>query len=165
MDLKIEIVKTINTLIKCNSFREYIATIVHSMINLIEVYQTYTMKEANPLNQAIINLFCRMAQELKIDFAPFIELIQESLNRHKKISEEFDIQVEGITKLNLIDLFKNNLKKLDSDEQNEGAADTEHQPSISQFDDPFNQQSNLYVRSTNPALHMTLEREIEQRRL
>ena len=163
MDLKIEIVKTIGDLIKCNSFREYIATIVHSMINLIEVYQTYTMREANLLNQAIISLFCRMAEELKIDFAPFVELIQESLNRHKKGSEEFDIQVENITKINLIDLFKNNLKKLDSDELNEGAADTEQQTSISQFDDPFNQQSNLYVRSSN--YQHSLEREIEQRRL
>ena len=39
-ELKIDIVKTVNSLILCKSYREYIATIVHSMLNVLEVYQT-----------------------------------------------------------------------------------------------------------------------------
>ena len=38
IELKIDIVRSIKSLIKCNSFREYIATIVHSMINVVDYY-------------------------------------------------------------------------------------------------------------------------------
>lgn len=38
IDFKIGIVRTMNSLIFCKSYREYIATIVHSMINVVEVY-------------------------------------------------------------------------------------------------------------------------------
>ena len=74
IEFKIEIVKTINSLVFCKSFREYIATIVHTMINVIEVYQS---KETFTLHSTIIDLFCRIAKVLNIDFAPFIPLILE----------------------------------------------------------------------------------------
>jgi uncharacterized protein YpuA (DUF1002 family) len=86
------------------------------MIGVVEVYQTYNMKEAGNLNKAIIELFCNMAKELNIDFAPFIPLIQDSLNKHKKPSADFNNHVEHITKINLIDLFKENLKNIGNEE-------------------------------------------------
>ena len=75
IDFKIGIVRTMNSLILCKSYREYIATIVHSMINVVEVYQTYNYPEAEHLYRSIIELFCNMARCLNIDFAPFIPLI------------------------------------------------------------------------------------------
>lgn len=36
--LKVKIMETISSLVACKGFREYIATIVHTMINVIEVY-------------------------------------------------------------------------------------------------------------------------------
>jgi hypothetical protein len=108
IEFKIEVVRTINSLVICKSFREYIATIVHSMINVVEVYQsqTYATKDSDVLYKTIVDLFCNMARFLNIDFAPFIPLIQESLKRSKRPSDIFNAQVEGITKINLVDLFK-----------------------------------------------------------
>ena len=74
IEFKIEIVKTISRLVYCKSFREYIATIVHTMINVIEVYQS---KETGELQKNIVDLFCGIAKVLNIDFAPFIPLILE----------------------------------------------------------------------------------------
>lgn len=48
---KIEIVKTITSLIHCKTFREYMATIVHSMLNVVEVYHTYNVTEAGELHK------------------------------------------------------------------------------------------------------------------
>ena len=119
IDFKIEVVRTVNSLVCCKSFREYIATIVHSMINVVEVYQTYNIKEADHLYKSIVDLFCHMARRLNIDFAPFIPMIQESFKRCKRPSAEFSLQVEGITKINLVDLFKQNLENNASDHADE----------------------------------------------
>ena len=88
IDFKIDIVRTMNSLIFCKSYREYIATIVHSMINVVEVYQTYNFPEAEHLHKSIVELFCNMARYLNIDFAPFIPLIMESFKRSKKPAHE-----------------------------------------------------------------------------
>ena len=101
------------------------------MINVVEVYQTYNMKEANNLNKTIIDLFCDMAKVLNIDFAPFIPLIQDSLDKHKKNSPEFNQHVENITKINLIDLFKENLKNMGNEELPEGMMDPDSVQNIS----------------------------------
>lgn len=74
VDFKIQIVRTIQSLVCCKSFREYIATIIHTMINVIEVY---LIKETGELYRSIIELFCEIARRLKIDFAPFIPLVLE----------------------------------------------------------------------------------------
>ena len=58
---KVEIVETISSLVMCKTFREFTATIVHTMLNVIEVYHSYTMREAGELHKSIIDLFCRMA--------------------------------------------------------------------------------------------------------
>ena len=107
VDFKVEIVRTIQRLVECKSFREYIATIVHTMINVIEVYLT---KEAGDLYRAIVRLFCVIAKRLKVDFAPFIPLVLEQFKRHKRPSAEFNQEVERMTKIDLIDLFKRNLE-------------------------------------------------------
>ena len=46
LNFKVEIVRTLHSLILCKSFREYTATIVHSMLNMIEVYHSYATREA-----------------------------------------------------------------------------------------------------------------------
>ena len=58
INFKIDIVKTIEHLIKRKSFKEYVATIVHTMINVAEVYQS---KETIELYNEIIRLFIQMA--------------------------------------------------------------------------------------------------------
>ena len=108
IDFKIEIVRTINSLVHCKSFREYIATIVHTMINVMDVYQS---RETGDLHQEIINLFCKISRVLNIDFAPFIPLILKQFKRIGKTSVNFNQQIEDITKINLVDLFKKNLEK------------------------------------------------------
>jgi hypothetical protein len=85
------------------------------MINVVEVYQTYNIKEAEHLYKSIIDLFCIMARSLNIDFAPFIPMIHESFKKSKRPSNEFNILVEGITKINLVDLFKQNLENTSAD--------------------------------------------------
>jgi hypothetical protein len=107
IDFKIEIIKTVGSLVHCKSFREYIATIVHTMINVIEVYQS---KETGELYKTIIDLFVTIARYLNIDFAPFIPLILEQFKRNKRISVEFNSEIENITKIDLVDLFKKNLE-------------------------------------------------------
>lgn len=107
IDFKIEIIKTVGSLVHCKSFREYIATIVHTMNNVIEVYQS---KETGELHKTIIELFCKIAKFLNIDFAPFIPLILEQFKRNKRTSIEFNTQIEDITKIDLVDLFKINLE-------------------------------------------------------
>jgi len=74
IDFKVEIVRTIKSLVECKSFREYIATIVHTMITVVEVYQS---RETGELYRTIVILFCEIAGKLNIDFAPFIPLILE----------------------------------------------------------------------------------------
>ena len=110
---KIEIVRTITSLVECPNFREYIATIVHNMITVTEVF---AMKEAAELYSNVVKLFCAMAKRLNIDFAPFIPLVLEQFKKNKKNSEEFNQEVEKIVKLDLIDHFKNHLENLPRDE-------------------------------------------------
>lgn len=77
---QLKIIETIKSLICCKSFREYMATIVHTMINLMQLYDThFSPKDSEHLFHAVIDLFCAMSYSLKIDFAPFIKLIQETL--------------------------------------------------------------------------------------
>lgn len=76
------------------------------MINVIEVYQS---KETGELQKNIVDLFCGIAKVLNIDFAPFIPLILEQFKRNKRVSEKFNSQIEDITKIDLVDLFKKNL--------------------------------------------------------
>ena len=59
----------------------------------------------------------------------------------------------------MIDLFKENLKIIGNDELQEGMIDPDSQQNISQFDNPFSQQQNLYVRNNND--QHSLEREME----
>jgi hypothetical protein len=57
-----------------------------------------------------------MARILNIDFAPFIPLIQDSFKRNKRpYHEQFNNLIEEITKINLVDLFKQNLEKNGND--------------------------------------------------
>lgn len=87
------------------------ATIVHTMINLMQLYNThFSPKDSEHLFHAVIVLFCAMSSSLKIDFAPFIKLIQETLKEMKRQSTEFSKQIEETTKINLVDLFKYNLE-------------------------------------------------------
>jgi hypothetical protein len=112
VDFKVEVVRTISSLIYCKSFKEYIATIVHTMINVAEVYQT---KETGALYDQIISLFVQMAKYLRIDFSPFIRLILEQCKRNKRGSSEFTEVVEYIISINMVDLFKKNLENDGSD--------------------------------------------------
>ena len=57
-----------------------------------------------------MHLFCEIARKLNIDFAPFIPLILEQFKRNKRSSAEFNGEVEKITKIDLVDLFKTNLE-------------------------------------------------------
>jgi hypothetical protein len=107
IDFKVEIVKTIKSVVECKSFREYIATIVHTMITVVEVYQS---RETGELYRTIVHLFCEIARKLSIDFAPFIPLILEQFKRNRRYSAEFNGEVEKITKIDLVDLFKTNLE-------------------------------------------------------
>jgi hypothetical protein len=80
MEFYLKIIETIMSLIPCKSFREYMATIVHTMINLMQLYDThYSSKDSDVLFRAVIDLFCAMSTSLKIDFAPFVKLIHETL--------------------------------------------------------------------------------------
>lgn len=42
IDFKVKILQTIQSFLVCKSFREYIATIIHAVVNLIEVYHTHS---------------------------------------------------------------------------------------------------------------------------
>ena len=57
-----------------------------------------------------MDLFCAMSRSLKIDFAPFVKLIHETLKQMKRQSIEFNKKIEETTKINLVDLFKENLE-------------------------------------------------------
>ena len=52
-----------------------------------------------------------MAKYLKIDFSPFIPLIQQSFHKNKWKSTEFNEKIEQLTRINLVDLFKENLSR------------------------------------------------------
>ena len=51
-----------------------------------------------------------MSRSLKIDFAPFVKLIHETLKQMKRVSNDFNREIEETTKINLVDLFKKNLE-------------------------------------------------------
>ena len=66
----------------CKGFREYIATIVHTMLNFMEVqFATWSPKDCDTLFAAVLGLLTYMARQLKIDFAPFIPLVQNFLSK------------------------------------------------------------------------------------
>jgi len=110
-DFQLKIIETIKSLIGCKSFREYMATIVHTMINVMQLYNThFAPKDSDQLFHIVTDLFCAMSSSLKIDFAPFIELIQATLKQMKRQSAEFSRHIEDTTKINLVDLFKFNLE-------------------------------------------------------
>jgi FKBP12-rapamycin complex-associated protein len=153
VDFKIEIVRTIKSLVGCKSFREYIATIVHTMINVIEVY---LVKETGELYRGIVELFCEISRRLKIDFAPFIPLVLEQFKRNKRPSSEFNLEVEKITKIDLIDLFKKNLET----DQQEDTLFREDSGAIAGARSTF--QSNMYGRNQD---QRSMAQEIEMRRL
>ena len=52
-----------------------------------------------------------MAKFLKIDFSPFIPLIQQTFLKNKKKCPEFNLEIEKLTGINLVDLFKENLAR------------------------------------------------------
>jgi len=66
-----------------------------------------------------VRLFENLARVLKIDFAPFIPLVQQSLQKIKRPSGQFNAEVENITKINLVDLFYQNLENSAQLEQDE----------------------------------------------
>jgi hypothetical protein len=78
------------------------------MINVIEVY---LIKETGDLYRVIVDLFSEIARKLRIDFAPFIPLVLEQFKRNSRLSAEFNLEVERITKIDMIDLFKRNLER------------------------------------------------------
>lgn len=87
--------ETISSLVACKGFREYIATIVHTMINVIEVYLNhYSQKDSDVLVSAVFGLLKHMGKHLKLDFAPFIPLIQRSMEKTKRPMNDFAEQVE-----------------------------------------------------------------------
>ena len=77
INFKIRICETFGSLIKCKGYREYIANIVHTLINVLEVYSQYNDKTLNfdKLYNPVMELINKMARNLKIDFAPFIPMI------------------------------------------------------------------------------------------
>ena len=85
---------------------------MHAIVNLMDLYHAHPLqKDLQEFYNAILRLVCNIAENLKIDFAPFIPMIHECLIIVKKISIEFNNQIEKISKYDLIDLFIENLKK------------------------------------------------------
>lgn len=69
--------------------------------------------------RGILDLLTSIAEKMTLDFAPYIPLIQKAIRRNKLIYEKFDNQVEFITKINPILLFKENMDNALYEEQQE----------------------------------------------
>jgi serine/threonine-protein kinase mTOR len=99
--LNIEVLKTIDTLKNCQTFREHMGQIIHSLLQVMETHISQI-----PYVTQILELITNIAEKLTIDFAPYIPLIQKAIRRNKLTFERFDVQVEIITKINPINLFQ-----------------------------------------------------------
>jgi hypothetical protein len=112
--LNIEVLKTIDTLKSCQSFREHIGQIIHSLLQIMETH----IGQA-PYVMGILDLISNFAEKLTLDFAPYIPLVQKAIRRNKLQYERFDHQVELIAKINPISLFQANMEASILDEQRE----------------------------------------------
>ena len=68
---------------------------------------------------------CHMANKLKIDFAPFVPLITRFMDKQKRKYPQFEEIVERITKIDIVELFKQNMTNTSKQEQ---------KPRVSGFD-------------------------------
>jgi hypothetical protein len=99
--LNIEVLKTIDTLKQCQSFKEHMGQIIHQLLQIMETHINQHLYV-----QGILDLVSNIAERLTLDFAPYIPLIQKAIRRNKLSYERFDLTVEGITKINPINLFQ-----------------------------------------------------------
>lgn len=123
LKLSVEVLRTIDTLKQCSSFREHMGQIIHSLLQLMETH----LGQAQFV-QAILELLSSMAERLTLDFAPYIPLVQKAIRRNKLAYERFDFQVEAIAKINPIQLFQQNMELALIEDQKEALAiATSHQ--------------------------------------
>jgi len=112
--LNIAVLKTIDTLKSCQSFKEHVGQIIHQLLHTMETHISQL-----PYVQGILDLITNIAEKLTLDFAPYIPLVQKAIKRNKLPYERFEFQLEVITKINPISLFQANMDQSMMEEQKE----------------------------------------------
>lgn len=68
--LNIEVLKTIDTLKQCQSFKEHMGQIMHQLLQIMETHINQSLYV-----QGILDLISNIAEKLTLDFAPYIPLV------------------------------------------------------------------------------------------
>ena len=93
---------TLTNMIKCSSFREFTAQVVHMLLKILE-----GQSQESELIDDIINSLSTIAMKLQSDFAPYIALIQKSIRRNHLQPKcmQFEDAIFKITKQDPVDRF------------------------------------------------------------
>ena len=82
-------------MIKCPSFREHLAQVVHQLLRLLDIHNT----EMGLVDEIMMS-FCEIALKLNSDFAPYTALIYKAIRRNKLQDKfaNFESSIKQITK-------------------------------------------------------------------
>jgi hypothetical protein len=112
--LNIEVLRAVDSLKSCASFKEHLGQIAHQLLQIMETHINQSVYV-----QTILDLLTNLAERLTLDFAPYIPLVQKALKRNKLACDKFDAQAHYITKINPIGLFQANMEQSVLEEQKE----------------------------------------------
>ena len=131
-------INTLQKLVRCSTFREHLAQVVHQLLRLLDIH-SQNVKDAWLVDE-ILRAFSVIALELKADFAPYISLIQKAIRRNKLEQKcaQFDVTIKLITKNDCIEQFIEVLQRMqDEQTENSGLQMNEH------FDSEMNTRGEL----------------------